>query len=185
MNTLKFDELDADGKERARNWYRSAGLDYRWWDCVEDNAKTAGTCLGITVDRLGFDLYGVAAFNGHYGYRTGWRKALRKEFGGDALRELDGIGEALQNAQKGAFYQLIAKCSITPRGNLQVTDVERADDVRTSDEAEHAISRALGDFAHWIYRALRDEFEWLNADEQVDDTIRANGYEFDARGNAI
>jgi hypothetical protein len=40
----------------------------------------------------------------------------------------------------------------------------------------------MRDFADWIYSQLEKEYEWQNADEQVDDTIRANAYEFDEDG---
>jgi len=34
----------------------------------------------------------------------------------------------------------------------------------------------------WVYRALEQEYEYQTANEQVDDSIRANEYEFTETG---
>jgi hypothetical protein len=39
------------------------------------------------------------------------------------------------------------------------------------------------DAAGWLYHALEREYDWLNSDEQVDETIRANEYTFDEGGH--
>lgn len=38
------------------------------------------------------------------------------------------------------------------------------------------------DAMRWIYRQLEREYEWINSDEQVDESIRADEYEFTADG---
>jgi hypothetical protein len=35
----------------------------------------------------------------------------------------------------------------------------------------------------WVYRRLEAEYNWLQADEQVDESIRCNEYTFDEDGN--
>jgi hypothetical protein len=35
---------------------------------------------------------------------------------------------------------------------------------------------------HWLYDRLRENYDWLNSDEQVDETILANEYEFTETG---
>ena len=49
-------------------------------------------------------------------------------------------------------------------------------------EREEALTEALKDFNHWIYKQLESEYEWQTADEQVDESIRANEYEFTEDG---
>ena len=41
------------------------------------------------------------------------------------------------------------------------------------------------DLMRWIYRTLEKECDWQNADEQVDENIRCNEYEFDVDGERI
>jgi len=48
--------------------------------------------------------------------------------------------------------------------------------------AEDAIRDCLRSFADWIFKQLEDEYEWANADEQVDESIIANEYEFTENG---
>lgn len=41
----------------------------------------------------------------------------------------------------------------------------------------------MREFADWIYSRLEAEYEYQNADEQVDESIRINEYEFAEDGN--
>lgn len=56
--------------------------------------------------------------------------------------------------------------------------VENQKDVERVDR----LTEALKDFNRWIYKSLEREYEYLNADEQVDESIRANGYTFTEQG---
>lgn len=50
-------------------------------------------------------------------------------------------------------------------------------------ELSEALEETLNDFNHWIYKSLEKEYEWLNADEQVNESIRCNKYEFTEEGS--
>ena len=52
-------------------------------------------------------------------------------------------------------------------------------------QREDEVIEALRDFNRWIYRSLEKEWEWLNSDEQVAETIMANEYEFTEDGEPI
>lgn len=54
---------------------------------------------------------------------------------------------------------------------------------QAASEAEDSLKEAAKDFMRWIYRQLEIEYEYQNADEQVDETIEANGYEFERDGS--
>lgn len=184
-----FAELDDAAKETAREWYRRDALDYEWWDSVYDTAKTAGACLGIAIDDiyfLGFYSQGDGAcFTGHYAYRKDWRAALKAEFGGALVEKLMPVGEALQAAQRPAFYRLCADVKHKGSGVC-----ERSVDINVYDceypgrepATAGAIRYALRDFMCWIYVELEAEFEWLLSDECVDDLIQVNEYTFTADG---
>ena len=185
-----FDELTDEAKEKAREWYREGALDYEWWEFIYETAKTAGTCLGIDVDQIYFSGFWSqgdgACFTGSYAYRKGWRKALRAEFGGETLDKLTTIGEALQAAQKPAFYKLAASVKNTNRGNDEYSvtiDVDTRDVPETGGRAdEDELAYTLRSFMRWIYRQLEAEYDWLMSDEQVDESIRANEYTFTVDG---
>lgn len=101
--------------------------------------------------------------------------------------ELHRIAKALQKAQARHFYKLVA--TSTHRGHYNHSgcmsiEVEHDDDrYRDLGDAEDDIKDALRDFADWIYRRLEDAYDWLNSDEQVDESIIANEYTFDEDGN--
>ena len=52
-------------------------------------------------------------------------------------------------------------------------------------QAENDIIELLRNFMNWIYKRLENDYEWLNSNEQVDESIISNEYEFDIKGNRI
>ena len=54
----------------------------------------------------------------------------------------------------------------------------------TQEDAEE-VTQLMRDFANWIYKALELEYEWRNSDEQVDESILSNEYEFDEEGKRV
>lgn len=53
------------------------------------------------------------------------------------------------------------------------------------DTFERDMLDAMRSFADWMYVRLRDEYEYLTSDEQIDEMIEANEYVFDEDGNSI
>jgi hypothetical protein len=49
-------------------------------------------------------------------------------------------------------------------------------------ETEEEVTRLLRQFADWIYRQLEVEHDYQLSDENADETIRANDYEFTSEG---
>lgn len=56
------------------------------------------------------------------------------------------------------------------------------DEYRSIGDADHELRQLMRDFADWMYRQLEAEYEYRMSDEQVDDTITANEYEFTESG---
>ena len=189
----RFDELSDGAKECARDWYRGDddGLDYEWWDGVYEDVKACAALVGIEIEHIyfsGFSSQGDGAcFEGRYDYKPGGAKALRQHAPQDET--LHGIAADLQAAQRPAFYQLNAR--VKQRGHYShehCTEIE-VFDFRDGQYTRHdwhdAIAEPLRDFMRWIYRQLESEHEWLTGDENVDETIRINEYEFDEDGEHV
>jgi hypothetical protein len=187
---FEFDELSDEAKEKAREWFREGNLDYDWWDSTFDMAKEAGKYIGIDVDDIRFSGFWSqgdgASFSGSYEYRKGGEKALKADFSQDA--ELHAIAKGLTAIQRRYFYQLGASISFSFGWNYCHERCTSIDvwDKRDCDtdlaDAEETVSELLRDFMRWIYRQLEAEYEWLQADEQVDEGMRANGYTFNEDG---
>ena len=200
----RFDELDDRAKERARDWWRNLEDQDFDTEYVIDDAQRMGAILGIEFDTKPVKLMGGgtrydpvvywsgfssqgdgACFEGRYAYAKGAAKRIREEAPRDT--ELHRIADALQSAQRRAFYRLEARCRHRGHyyhsGWMSVDVSDAGDEYRAlPDGIEDEITDALRGFADWIYRRLESEYEWRMSDEQVDDAITANEYEFDATG---
>lgn len=203
-----FAELSDEAKEKARAWYRSDNLDYDWWDSVYDDADEIAKCLGIEIDRKGKSRPAIyfsgfcsqgdgACFEGSYRYNKGWRKALNSHAPA-AWRGADGewhynernaelfkIGEALQKAQAAHFYKLEA--TIQHRGRYNHSLYTAIDVFHTEDDyrevPEDDVRDALRNFMDWIYDQLEREYDFLQSDEVIDETLSdVGGYEFTEDG---
>jgi hypothetical protein len=180
-----FAELSDSAKEYARNEYRKHNLDYDWWDCVYDDAKTIGALFGLDINRIYFSGFWSqgdgAAFNASYSYKSGGLKAVMQYAPQDS--KLHGIVARLQDVQRKAFYRLHASCEQTRGNNIRVNVDNDSRD--PTDDEEDIISSELNDFAHWIYSRLESEYEYLQSDQVIDESMVANEYEFTANGELI
>ena len=184
----QFHELSDEAKEKAREWYRRESDDSDFSECVIYDAKECGRIIGIDIDKVyfsGFCLQGDGAcFEGSYRYAKGGAKAIRAYAPQDA--ELHRIADTLQAIQRDNFYRL--RANVEHSGHyyhehctrIEVEDCENQ--YRDIGDADKEVAESLRDFMRWIYRNLEKEYEYQNADEQVDEAITANGYEFTEEG---
>jgi hypothetical protein len=198
----QFDELSDSAKEAARDWFRQGNLDYEWYEFVFDDVATIADLLGIDLRQTpvklidgtsrmkpsimfsGFYSQGDGAcFEGTYSYKKGSVKSVR-DYAPDDTR-LHRIAEALRDIQRPHFYKLEAR--VKHSGHYchefctQIA-VDGANGYLAYADAADAIAQTLREFMHWIYRRLESEYEYLNSDESVDESIRANEYEFEESG---
>ena len=190
----QFDELTDRAKKTARQWWRD--LEAQDWDseCVIADAVECARILGIEIDGTpnkprvywsGFWSQGDgASFSGRYAYVKGAAKVIREHAPQDT--ELHKIADALQDAQRRNFYRLEAVATQSGRyahSHTMSVDVEDSNDsYRDIGDAEDDVRDALRSFADWIYRQLEKEYEFNMSDENVDESIRINEYEFDETG---
>ncbi len=210
---FKYDELDERAQERARDWYRQcdAGDNY-FSDGIIETAADAADMLGIDLRQRKVQLMGGghrykpeiywsgfssqgdgACFVGTWGASKLALEStdkLKAEWPTDA--ELARIADGL--ADIAAKYPNASASIEHTRGNNMRIDCESGieggynDDENAQADADFPdddVKELLRDFAHWIYRALEKEYEYVNADDQVAENIRANEYEFDSEGSVL
>lgn len=193
-----FDSLDDEAKERARNWWREANVDNEYWhESVLEDAERIAEILGIRLNTThghrkaiyfsGFSSQGDGAcFEGYYSCNPTAVTQIKEYAPKD--KELRRIATDLAIIQEK--YDCTVTASIRHRGHyyhehsMEINDVADDEDLITNEDAE-GIREALRDFAHWIYKSLEAEYDYQNSDEQVDEAIKANDYEFDEDGNLI
>ena len=179
-----FDELNEDAKEKALDNCRDINTfdGSEWWNHIYADAKAVAKTLGIDVDSIyfsGFSSQGDGAcFTGTYEYHKGWRAELldHELFDADLLE----IGNALQEAQRKAFYTIVAR--IAHRGHYSHSGCMAIDDDASCSFDSDGIRDALRLLADWMYSSLEAEYDYLTSDEAVRESILANEYEFTETG---
>lgn len=209
MRTIKkktvftFSELSDTAKEKAREWYRQdLPVDY---DFVFEDAANIADILGLDIRQArkttmagaihyvpavyfsGFWSQGDGArFEGHYRYKKGWKKAL-KAFCND--EELMRIGQALQDLQKSHFYRLFADVRHSGRYyheySMGVDCAHFDNPYLDTSSIEEEFKDIFADFARWIYKSLRDEYENANSNESIDESLEINDFEFYENGDVF
>jgi len=201
---FQFDELSDRAKERARDWWRECeNMDFDT-EFAFDDAVECGKILGIEIDTRSVKLMGGgtryeptiyysgfssqgdgACFEGDYSYAKGAAKAIRKHAPDDT--KLHRIADELQKLQRQYFYRIEAR--MRHRGHYSHSGCMSVDvslkDTYGYDEPANAddIKQCMRDFADWIYSQLESEYKYRMSDENVDESIRCNEYEFDEDGN--
>ena len=188
-----FDELSEPAKERARESYRAHGFDYYWWACVYDDAKHIAKLMGISIDEIYFSGFWSqgdgASFTGSYRYAKGAVEHVKAWAPED--EELHRIAKSLQNIQKRHFYSLQASITEGAGSNHYshsgTMHVDVRDDMRSMyadlGDAEEDLADLMRSFADWVYRQLESEYNHLASDEQVDEILIVNEYEFAEDGS--
>ena len=189
ITIYEYDDLGERAKEHAIDNIRYNGyLDYDWHDGVYEDSKQIGKILGINIDEIyfrGFSSQGDGAcFVGEYDYKIGSTKEIREYAPLDTT--LHGIADNLCAIQRNRFYKISA--TIKHSGHYYhsgCTDIDVHHDdycLYYNDDCVNELIEVLRDFMNWIYRTLEKEYEYLNTDEQIEEFIRANGYEFKDNG---
>ena len=192
ISTYTFPELSEKAKDKARQCYHSTYMpDEHWHEFIIENAKEVGKILGFDVDKVyfsGFSSQGDgASWTGGYEYAKGAPAEVASYTGNDA--ELIRIAHGLQNIQRRHFYKLIASVSRAGyycHSHTMRADVEDCTDpCRDVSDAEKALLELFRDFADWIYKNLREEYDFMTSDPVIEEAFDANSVTFDADGNIV
>ena len=194
----QFDELSDEAKERAREWYRQGNCDDSFWsECTIDAAKEIGKLLGMDIDKVYFSGFWSqgdgACFEGTW--RAGDIKLEKLKEYAPQDKELQRIGEQLAELAvkyPDGYFRVKHRGHYSHSGCTSF-DVELPNDQEQEleydspeykalqvelGEDEDSLIELARDYMNWIYQRLEADWEWQNADEQVDENIRANEYEF-------
>lgn len=189
VDVFKFAELSDSAKEKAREWYRR-GWEFNDEFVIEYATRVAST-LGISLAPKGIQ-YSVggsqgdgASVTGSYTFVKGVNKAIKEHV--PSMRLLIRIAAQLTEIQKRNGYKLEAGFSAGngAYGHLhtRVSGCYRSDDKDATADAHDQVETAIKLFASWIHQQLQNEYDYQQADAQVDELIEANDYEFEANGS--
>lgn len=214
MTTIyKFEELTESAKETARQWWRNCENQDFDTEFIYDDVVRMGTLLGIDINTHAVKLMGGgvrheptiyysgfssqgdgACFEGSYRYKKGTVKAILAETsaGNDDAskgdKELLRIATALYNLQRVNFYQLTASTRHSGHyyhSGCMSVECDRKDGKIWTAGAEDEMTQLMRDFADWIYSSLEAEYDYRMSDENVDESIIINEYEFNEEGEIV
>jgi len=200
----EFHELTDAAKENARAWFRESAGDWDGYEFILDDFEEVCRILGVELATRPVRLMGGgtrqkpciyfsgfcsqgdgACFEGSYAYRNRAARRIREHAPQD--EELHRIADSLQEIQRANFFQL--RAAIRHRGRychafsmeISVTR-ESQGGQEITDGAEDALAACLRDLAHWLYRQLEREWDYMMSDAYADEGIAANAYTFTEGG---
>ncbi len=156
VTSYEFDELSSKAKEVARDWFREGALDYEWWDSVYEDAKNVG--LKITEFDTGRHFIGAEL----------------------TVNPIDSAQAVVADHGKDTATYKIASSFLKSVKNPDDRGVW--DRTAPREVIEEMGEEYLSNLKDAYLQTLIDEAEYLTSDEQVDESIRANEYEFHKNG---
>jgi hypothetical protein len=213
IKLFAYGELSEQAKEKAREWYQRFNADDSYWsECVIDDAKAQMNFLGFTIEDIFFSGFWSqgdgACFTGTWSAKDVDAKKLEELYPSEWLDKSGAKQENKNNAELNALaleFADIAKrfpeASATLKHHgmyyhensveIDCGGFEKEQETEQGDVPVwcHTDEQNFQDFARdcmrWVYRQLEKAYDWQNADEQVDENIVANGYEFTKEGERV
>lgn len=194
VKLYQYNELSDKAKEKAREWWRNVNAsDTFWHEFAIDDAKEWLGYLGFSDVKIAFRGFWSqgdgASFTGTWRARdlqvdkaSGYGDELK-----DAIAEFQEIASKYPGASASItrishHYSHENTVSIECEGFETEMNIDGADVPVVDETRESIFTDFCRDLMRKIYRDLEREYEWQNADEQVEENIRANGYEFTEDG---
>lgn len=157
----KFDELDEAGRAAAILGLCDINVDYEWWDSIYDDAERAGLKLdGFDLDR-----------NRH---ATGKFILAANEVAQNILNDHGVECETYKTAT--AFMEEWQPVFNNYTDETHPGYESRESEDKLQDLEDEFLKSLLEDYSI----ILQHDYEYLCSDEAIEETIRANDYEFTA-----
>lgn len=182
-----FDELDERAKEKAREWMRD-GYDYSWTGEVRDTLKAFESAFPVTAK--------------DWQYGPGDYQVTARYTGDDNAEELTGL--RLRTYLINNYGRILTTAKTIRKGwqgKSRKSKCQKEDNACPFtgvcfDESALApirkfikkpdnstFSELLAECLDSLFADASNDWEYQLSDEAIDETILANGYEFDEDGN--
>ncbi len=178
----KFEELSDRAKEKARDWYRSMPNDF-WSEAVTEDMLGFAKALGFDDKaKLYWELNpDDAMIDGSWGAQRFDAKKCA-DFGGEEEKKLIATFQTLAKEQVWGHARIKMGRSVSNGYSLDASTEDEEATAEIEEAFSSAVTEAIGDLFHYIAKTISAEYEYVNSDEQVDESIQANEYEFNEEG---
>jgi hypothetical protein len=166
----KYEELTEQAKEKAKNGFlENGGLDYPWWECIYEDAKTIGlTIESFDLDRVNLD--GKLIVNPCL-----VSVKIRENHGKDCATyklAVEFIEKFLDLEKQISAYEELLNHQET-LGESEEKQLCEIEDKREQSEEEFT-KKLKGCYVDM----LRDYWNFLNSEEHITETLICNEWEF-------
>lgn len=170
----KFADLSKDAKQTAIEHFSDI-MDYEWWKWTLEDAEET---IGLKIEE--FDL----EYRGSISGRALWSgKDVCKQIMGFHGTGCETYKIAVRYSQKYAELQKKYLVLDVKEKMTQADMYDERQELDTeSEELDESLEKELLDA---YLKILRDEYEYLQSDEAIIETIEANDYEFEEDGTLI
>jgi hypothetical protein len=163
----EFDELSEGAKQKALEQLSDVNVDYNWWEFVYEDAANIGLKIAefnlrqnqVCIGQWTRDAIDVA-------------EAIIKNHGESCETCVDARGFIHDYARAQREYEHAPK---------DADKCERAD-FEYTDDAEELSEKFQQTILEDYQTILQTEYDYLTSEEAIIETIRANEYEFTAKG---
>jgi hypothetical protein len=161
-NIYQFSELNEKAKENARDWWRNASMQDEWWDSIYEDAENIGLKITCFDENRG-DIEGDFTE-----YPEVVAKKIMEDHGDtcetyiNARHFLKELSSFMEKAEKDEWGELAT--------------------LKLEDEKEEIEKEFKYSILQDYLSLLKKEWEWMMSDEQVDEAITCNEYEFTEDG---
>lgn len=167
VKLYEFEELSAEAKENAIEKNRTINVDFDWWDCTCESMKE----VGVKIDS--FDIY----------YRT--ISIIIEDSEHTASKTIEYYGEGMEVVKISKRFIADRDALIKKLGSGNDIDgysVKEEFIDEYDEEIEYLEDEYRKEMSEEILTWLRDEYEFLQTDEAVAETLIANDFEFTEEG---
>ena len=166
INIFKFNELNEEAKQNAISNLYNINIDYNWWEFIYEDAKNIG--LKITSFNLDRNRYAKGDF---------------------ILNASEVAQNILSNHGKECDTYKTAESFLKEWQPIFNIYIDEEHEQYESSELEEKLVEMEDDFLNSLLEdysiILQNEFDYLQSDELIIDTIEANEYEFTENGEMI
>lgn len=167
VNLYQFEELSNEAKENAIERNRTMNVEHDWWDCTYEDMKEVG------VEINSFDIY----------YRNINITIEDSEHTASKTIEYYGEGMEVVKISKRFIADRDALIKKLGEGNdIAGYSVKEEFIDEYDEEIEYLEEEYRKEMAEEILTWLRHEYEYLQTDEAVAETLIANDFEFTEDG---
>lgn len=195
---FNFNELDEKIQDKIIEKFWDTNINYDWHEFIIDEFNEVLNIIGIDctckdIRFSGFDSQGDGlSFSGRYSYKKKSMEKIEKEYPW-IYKKIFGDIKALNAIQKRYFYSL--SCDITRSRHsrychsntmgIDYIEILGGNTPKNYKDIEETLQDIFRSIADEFYFLLEKEFEYLTSREQIIETIEANEYEFDDRGEIV